>query len=362
MRPFDPSCIDVFDYFECLEVDNVTQATDSEVRYSCPYPGHAMGDSTPSAYMNIETTAFFCHACHAKGNAVHLASEILGVSMLEATKMLKQRYSPSGLDPDSRNMREELKKYREKKQKPPPPENVPLDESIIDQFAVDWFAVEKAMNMGQDCPPCLTYMISRGFGPETLEEWQFGYDHKSDRIVFPVRDENGVLVGFKARAWDKRKNKYLNLGKPLHDFNPFLKNNVVFALDRARKVNEQFRHLSRELIIVEGELNAISMHRYGWTNTVAINGSYFGQRQIKLLTRYADRAILFFDSDEAGYDATRAVIRELRPFMPVYICPDHDGDPADMDFEEIKACIDQAVSSVRLALLRSGKIPTTTGL
>jgi hypothetical protein len=66
---FDPSCIDVDDFLDCLDIENVTQATTTELRFSCPFPAHALGDETPSAYMNVETTAFFCHACHAKGNS-----------------------------------------------------------------------------------------------------------------------------------------------------------------------------------------------------------------------------------------------------------------------------------------------------
>jgi DNA primase len=339
---FDPSCIDVEDFLECLDVRNVQQATAEELRFSCPFPAHMLGDETPSAYMNIETTAFFCHSCHAKGNAIHFTCKALDISPMEAIRMLKQRYSPYGIDPDSRNMREEVLKIMARDPKPLP-ENPVLDETEILQFAVDWDSAHSAWLRDGEAFPACDYMFERGFTVEDLESWEFGYDEKSSRIVLPVRDERGVLVGFKARAWDGRKPKYLNLGGDQYGWPSFLKNSIVFGIDRAQEV-------SGHLIVVEGEFNVVAMHRHGYRNTVAINGSYFGPRQIRLLKHYADVVTLFFDSDPAGFDATRALSDELESFMPVYVTPDHDGDPADMDPDEISECLAQSISTTRLKL------------
>jgi DNA primase len=346
MGGFDVETIDVLDFFDCLEIDNVTQATDVEISFSCPYPGHAMGDSTPSAYMNMETTAFFCHACHAKGNAVHLTAHVLGVSMLEATRMLRQRYSPGGIDPDSRNYVVELRRWQERqeaKRSVKEAVNDVLDDGLLSPFLVDWFRAQKAVNEGK-APKSMRYMFERGFDAETLTQWEFGYDAISNRIVFPIRNEDGALVGFKARAFDDRRPKYLNLGGEQYGWRPFLKNSVVFGLDRARK--------SRHLIIVEGELNTVAMHMKGWNATVAINGSYFGPRQMRLIKKFADSVTLFFDSDKAGDHAVEALIEELSPFLTVFACGEHQGDPADMSKAEIHGCLSGAVSST-LRLLRS---------
>lgn len=341
---FDPACIDVDDFMECLDVQNVQQATTEEIRFSCPFPAHAMGDETPSAYMNVETTAFFCHACHAKGNAIHFTCKLLGISPIEAIRLLKARYSPHGIDPDARNMREEVLKILDKTEEEVP-KLTKLDEGFLQPFLVNWAAVEQAY-LANQCPPEFCYMLERGFSIDTLNSWQFGYDERSDRILLPVRDEDGDLVGFKARAWDDRKPKYLNLGGDRYGFKPFLKNSVVFGLDRAK-------HFGKHLIVVEGELNVVAMCEKGYPNTVALNGSYFSERQMQLLRRYAESVTLFFDSDPAGYDATEAVKESLKNFMSVYIVPDHDGDPADMDHEEIRACVEQSISHIRLQLLRS---------
>lgn len=329
MPRFDPTCIDVPDYLDCLEIRNVERATEKEVKFSCPYPAHVKGDESPSAYMNLHNTAFFCHSCKAKGDAISLASDVLGVSPIAAIRMLKQRYSKGGLDPDARCMVEEIRKILHR----PPPEkreNLILDESVLDEYRVDWF---ERSSMGCEYAH---YMLERGFNLSELKEWEFGYSKNFDRITLPIRDEQGRLVGIKARAWkDDIKPKYLNLRDRGNDVEPYLKNDVVFALDRVPASEDT-------LIVLEGEYNAIAMHSLGHSNTVAINGSYFGERQIRLLKQRAEKVILFFDSDSAGYEAMRAVAEVLLPFVFVDVVPDHFGDPADMHPYSVRRCLSEA--------------------
>jgi DNA primase len=115
----------------------------------------------------------------------------------------------------------------------------------------------------------------------------------------------------------------------------YLKNEIVFGLDRVLKWDKYDGTLN----ILEGEFNTIVMQERGYRNTVGINGSYFGLRQIQLIKRYAERAVLFFDSDQAGYHAVHAVAEALLPFMYVDVCPDHVGDPADMHPYTLRRCV-----------------------
>lgn len=341
MPRFDPSCIDVLDYLECLDIRNVERATDKEVRFSCPYPAHIKGDETPSAYMNLETSNFFCHSCKAKGNAISVAADILGVSPIAAIRMLKQRYSPAGIDPDSRNMVEEIRKILHKE---PTTKKInhPLLEGTLDAYRVDWAVAQHMHDAGW-----AQYIFDRGFSVRTLVKWEFGYSERFRRITLPIRDEHGRLVGIKARAWAKgHKPKYLNLRDDDNGITPYLKNEVVFALDRVSDSADM-------LIIVEGEYNAIIMHELGYQNTVAINGSYFGDRQIRLIKQRAEKVILFFDSDSAGFEATRAVADVLLPFIFVDVVPDHIGDPAEMHPYSVKRCLDEACGYMEVALTRS---------
>lgn len=338
---FDPSCIDVEDFLDCLDIRNVSRNSETEFQFSCPFPEHLYGDRNPSAFMNTETTAFICFSCHAKGNAVSFASQVLGVSPIEATRMLRQRYSSGGIDPSARSMVEEIRKILDRKE-PEKRENRVLAESVLDAYQIDW---QEAARKGE---PYAKYMFeTRGFRLESLLSWQFGYSKEHDRITLPIRDEHGRLVGIKARAWDHRKPKYLNLRDDENGVDPFLKNEIVFGLDRVIP----FKPVITNLIIVEGEWNVVKMHDYGYISTVSVNGSYIGERQIRLIKQHAESVVLFFDSDNAGRDATETLVNALKHHVRVYICPDHQGDPADMHINSIRACLADKISVAQRAIM-----------
>lgn len=356
MSAFDPECVDVEDFLECLECRNVKQATEREMLFSCPFPAHSGGDENPSCYMNIETTAFFCHSCHEKGNAISFTQKVLEISPLEAIRMLKARYSPNGIDPDARSMTEEVRKLLDA-QPLVQPENVILDPSIADRFALDWEAAHDAYERQEGHPAC-DYMFERGFDAPTLNLWGFGYDENSCRIVFPVCNEYGSLVGFKGRAHDGRQPKYLILGdrpnRPQrYGFTPYQISLIVFGLDRVIESWSAEATDDRTVIICEGELNVVALHQMGYTNAVAVQGSHFSNRQARLIRSYADRVILFLDSDSAGQEATERIAQTLNPHMPVFVTPDHEGDPASMVPSEVSDTIEKSVSHTVRELLRS---------
>jgi len=357
MSVFDPGCIDVEDFLDVVEARNIEKATDEEFKFSCPLPSHVGTDESPSCYMNSRTTAFFCHGCHAKGNAIHFTQQLYEVSYLEAVRMLKERYSPAGLNPDARGMVAEVKKILDPKEETIT-QNVALPEDVLEEFAVDWEAAYEAYEMGCGHPAC-DYMFERGFGWMTLHEMGYGYDEKSGRVVFPVRDSYGNLVGFKGRAIDNRRPKYLILGdqpgRPArYGFPCYQKSRIVYGLhDYIGYVESLDYDASAEMIVVEGEFNRDMLWQYGYRNSVAINGSYVSDYQLREIIRWCDKAILFFDSlkrndegelvpDEAGQDATATVSELLSPHIKVLSVPDHEGDPASMSPSEVDAMINGA--------------------
>jgi DNA primase len=360
---FDRSNIEVEDYLECLEMRNVSRATEEEWRFSCPYPSHLNGDENASAYMNDRTSAFYCHGCKNKGDGVSFAAYVLGISHLEAVRMLRQRYQPGFIDPSARNMLEEVRKILDA-QEEEPDANTEFDDSLIESLAVDW---EKVSKFPAFAPEPFRYMIERGFTAETLNSWDFGYHERTDRVTFGVRNEQGSLVGVKGRAWEKgREPKYLVLGdvptKPQrYGFPRYQTGLLCFGLDRARQHNR--------VIICEGELNAIALHQCGYTNAVAVNGSNFTESQKKLITRHFDHATVFFDLDDnAGWDGTfghfndagkwvPGIVDKLKDFISVSVVPPTDGDPADMvqdgRIDDLREAIESAESAtaIRVAQL-----------
>jgi DNA primase len=362
---FDPSTVDVQHFLESLEIENVTEEGD-EFRFSCPFPGHNHGDRNASAYMNAETTAFFCHGCKERGDAVYFASRVLEISPLEASKFLRQAYQPGFVNPDSRSSENEVKEIILGSHKQATERNKILSEDTFERFYVDWHLVREKLHEGPDAadtvPAPFSYMlVDRGFTADTLEEWGFGYDILTDRIVFTVRDLQGRIVGYKGRTWENREPKYLVIGdrdpkRQRYGWPCYYTGKIVFGLDRAI-------HIDRDIIVCEGELNAISCWQAGYA-AVAINGSNFTDAQAKLLRLEANSVTLFMDSDLAGDQCIwgwhdqkgkyhPGIIAKLKDHMPIKIVPQHEDDPNSMTEDQISDLLARAVPSTAAMIRRN---------
>lgn len=359
MSAFDPSHVDVEHFLETLGVDNLKKATAHEMRFSCPFPNHSGGDETPSAFMNIESAKFFCHGCKEKGSAVELAEYVLQISPLEAIRILKAAYQPGAIDPDAMQMVREVEKIQSAKTggiKQPV-----LDESILDDYDMDWYAAYEAFESGEGFPPA-DYFFKRGFHPAILTYWQFGFDPKSYRVVLPVRDLDGNLIGFKGRATDDRKPKYLVLGDKEGDgdrygYPRYFPSHVVFGAHRHRD------GAAGPLVVCEGELNAIVVNELDLPS-VAINGSYFNEFHARVIRSIASDAgiIIYLDEDPAGmqciwgWENARGeyhpgMVDLLAPHTLVRICRGHSKDAADSTDEEIRELLSAAPTSLQYQLV-----------
>lgn len=359
----DLSLIDVEEFLEGLRVRNVMRADMDYWRFSCPFPGHWNADENPSAQMRDDSTAFHCFGCKRSGNAITFLSEYEGVPFLTARRWIRDQWGGGFKEPVDGAENEWLRARAAAEHEASGPQQTYLDESVLENFAVDWCDAFCEWSETK-CDGPVGYMFNRGFEPETLMDWEIGYDDKGARFTIPVRDEDGRLVGFKGRSWDPdRTPKYLALGdKPGRDarygFPTFEKSLVVFGLPQA--------HATGRLIICEGELNAMALHQKGWPYAVAIAGSSLSDTQARIIREHCDEAILFFDTtrsdgsrDEAGHRATwgwrddknryhPGAVDALEPHMRTLVTPDHIGDPADMTVEAIQQCLDGARGSVSM--------------
>ena len=339
--------IDVEDMLECLDID-YTRSSAHILRFPCPF--HE--GTRPNFCINTEDTTYWCHKCKERGAAPELVAHLLQISPMAATRFLKERYQPGFINPDVRDTVGEVRKIMARTD---PPELVQpiLDESELERFAVDWPQAWMAWQTpGQESfPPC-DYVFERGLEPEVLQDWEFGWDQLSQRITFAVRDTQGRLIGFKGRATDGREPKYRVLGdtprsRPFYGWPPYYTSRVVFG---AHRISASVP----ELVVCEGEWNAIAVQEKLHIPAVAINGSNFSHTQARIIRDLAQAVIVFLDSDTAGKQATwgwrdakgewhEGIVDQLRPFVPVRIVAGHDGDPMSL----VSSALENHVSAAK---------------
>ncbi len=206
------------------------------------------------------------------------------------------------------------------------------------------------------------YLATRALKPETIKEFQVGfapdrfdslekwaqqkkipfelmeqaglmiksdkrsgyYDRFRNRLMFPIRDEAGRVIGFSGRAIvkDEKSGKYVNSPEtPL-----FHKSRVLFAIDKARRAMAD----SRTAIICEGQIDAIRCHEAGLANVVASQGTALTADHARMIRRYADEVILVLDADAAGQ---KAALRSSEAFiaeeLSVRVASLPDGEDPD---------------------------------
>lgn len=343
---FDYSRIDVEDYLHELGLTNIQKKGD-QVWFSCPLPGHAGADRTPSASMELDTTRMHCFGCGFSGNAVSFLAEYEGVSPLKARKWLRERFEMTFFEPEDTFLGEiEKKLSRQEKRRTGVKERARasyitlLDEAEIEKRHINWDHIWDLWQGRIDGAYPLAYMLDRGFHPHTLNTWAIGWDMISQRISIPIRDDMGNLIGFKARAVDDDPRRYLVLGGPEYGFDTYHVGKVLFGLNVALK------HIitSGRMVVREGELNTIAMHQAGIDVAIG-SGKMLSDTQVKLIKKYAWKEVIFsYDEFKDSVNAAKLIEMDI----PCRVCPPSDRDPSDMTKNEILEYVDAAESTLLL--------------
>ena len=312
-------------------LDRIRQATDivSLVRESLPLkkagsaykalcPFHR--EKTPSFHVNPERQIFKCFGCGVAGDIFTFVMKTEGVDFTEAATTLAER------------ARIELPTHFTRSA--PPGEKTRLYQ--VNAWAAEafhyWLVKDAA---GKET---LQYLNDRGVTANTIERFHLGYspdtwdsllkagrnrNHSPDlmlkagllssneqgdrrydrfrgRLMFPIRDMKGRVIGFGARALDNSEPKYLNSPEtPL-----FAKSRVLYGLDVARTGLKE----KKQAIVVEGYMDTIMLHQYGITAAVGVLGTALTRDHVRLLRRFVSEAVLVFDADNAGQSsANRSV-------------------------------------------------------
>lgn len=194
------------------------------------------------------------------------------------------------------------------------------------------------------------HLREKGFNDETMlqaglvlrsEKRGTLYDRFRNRVMFPVFDLRGNVIGFGGRVLGEAKPKYLNSPETLI----FQKGTNLYGLNFALKSKIEDRYF----IIVEGYMDLISLHQYGITNVVASLGTALTTNQARLLKRYADKIIFSYDSDVAGQNATvrgLEILKDAGLNVKVLAIP-KGKDPDDFIRENGKEAFSALINSAK---------------
>jgi DNA primase len=168
------------------------------------------------------------------------------------------------------------------------------------------------------------------------------YDRFRNRLMFPIRDRQGRAIGFGARALGDELPKYLNSPQtPI-----FNKSAALYAIDQAF---EEIRR-TRSMIVVEGYMDAITAHQFGYKNAVASMGTALTESQVYSIKSYVDKVYVALDSDSAGQLATVRAIDTLRESFA-------DEDNITVDARGTVRTQSAIEAEIRIVTLPEGKDP-----
>ena len=309
-------------------------------------------EKSPSFHVSPERGTYYCFGCGVGGDIFSFIQAIDGVEFKDALKTLAERANVELVpeNPQKKTERDEL--------------------VAVIEAATSYYEAEL-----QNSVDAMAYLTRRGVEKETIKKWRIGYapgpptagwrelkthltndkflpgvmlkagliksaeggkepfDTFRDRVMFPLRDQAGRVVGFSGRILSKDSDapKYVN--SPETEL--YHKSELLYGYDMAK---QGIRTLGF-WIIVEGQFDVVMSHQAGYQNTVAVSGTALTLHHVQLLERLSTKVVLALDSDKAGIAAMKkSADLMLRRGIDVKVAAMPDGaDPADMILDDSKS-------------------------
>ncbi|MGA9112796.1 MAG: DNA primase [Candidatus Dormiibacterota bacterium] len=306
----------------------------------CPF--HA--EKTPSFSVSQQRQAWYCHGCHEGGDIFTFVEKIEGVDFPRALELLAERAGVE-LEKDRRGgargagrrrsieLNERAAKFYEYVLW-----NLAaggagrrlLAERGVDEALARRFRVGFAPQGGQAGDALSRYLVGRG-GAALSEvaaaglAGRGGRDLFRHRLVFPISDERGQVLGFGGRALGDATPKYLNTPET----GAYHKSMALFGLDQARQALRE----RRVAVVVEGYFDVLAAHAAGVANVVASSGTALTREQVRIVARHADLLVLCFDGDAAGRRAADSAVdlcAAERLAARIAVMPPEFKDPDEM--------------------------------
>lgn len=330
----------------------------------CPFHN----EKTPSFTVYPENGSFYCFGCGVGGDVFSFVRQIENLDYIDAVKLLAER---SGVTLPQDGYDDSMQKLK----------------NTVFEINRETAKFYHTYLMSPEGKWALDYLVGRGLSVSTIKHFGLGaapdswdslinhlkacgftiadmiqanvvgksqrgsyYDRFRKRVMFPIINIRGKVIGFSGRAMpgeDKAGGKYVNTA----DTPVYKKSENLFGMNFAKN------HCDERVILVEGNMDVISLHQAGFENTVAALGTAFTEEQAKLLSRYTKEIVLLMDSDAAGQKAMKragAILQNTGLDIRVVLLP--DGKDPDEYIKKngaarFKALLEGAVSEIEYKLL-----------
>lgn len=279
----------------------------------CPFHSEKTGSFT----VFPATQSYYCFGCGAGGDAITFIRNIENLDYIDAVKLLAQK---AGLDMPEEQVRDAG--YKRKRER-----TLEINKDAANFFyktllsdagkaGLDYFKQRRltantvrhfALGFAPDgWTTLIDHLKSKGYDYEEIKtaglcsrgrDGKY-YDYFRNRVMFPIVDVRGNVIGFGGRVLNDDKPKYLNSPTtPVFD-----KGLNLFSLNNAKDAKGK-------ILLAEGYMDVIALWQAGFTNAVATLGTALTADQARLISRYADEVIICYDADEAGQKATEKAMR-----------------------------------------------------
>ena len=327
---------------------------------NCPFHD----EKTPSFVVSPAKGIYKCFGCGKSGNSITFLMEHENLSYIDSIRFLAKRYNIEIEETES--SQEEIQKVQKRDAL-----------FIVNDFAANYFQ-NSLLNSPEGKSIALPYFKERGFDEKTIAEFKLGYclDVKNDfsshalekkykeeflielglskknedgslrdffrgRIMFPIHNLTGKIVGFGGRVMGKADNTAKYINSPENEI--YHKSQILYGMHIAKKAIPKDNYC----LLVEGYTDVISLYQGGIENAVASSGTALTVEQLKIIRRFTENLYILYDGDKAGINAAlRGTDLALEAGLNVKLIllpGDHDPDSYIKTFggAQLKAYIDE---------------------
>lgn len=309
----------------------------------CPFHN----EKTPSFNVSPVRGIFKCFGCGQAGNSVRFIMELEKLSYPEAIRYLAKKYHIEVIEEETGE--EQKKEIQEKESM-----------YLVNLWAASYFQ-EQLWETEAGQSEALSYFRERGFSDETIRKFQLGFhpdgwsvmteaaikagynpeflektglsirkedgkhtDRFRGRVMFPIQNLSGKIIGFGGRILNKEKKTAKYLNSPESEV--YHKSQVLYGIYHSRKAIVT----QDECLLVEGYTDVISLHQAGIENVVSSSGTSLTQDQIRIIRRYTENVTILFDGDPAGIKASfRGIDMLLEQGLKVKVVSFPEGEDPD---------------------------------